>query len=78
MELLVTLVSVQLLWVELERMALFVSLRNERLNEREALSASDSDTAVLFLTSAILSVSLIFSFPSYKSNRTGSFRYTRC
>ena len=38
MELLVTLVSVQLLWVELERMALFVSLRNERLNEREAVT----------------------------------------
>ena len=31
MELLVTLVSVQLLWVEFERMVMFVSLRNERL-----------------------------------------------
>ena len=41
MELLVTLVSVQLLWVELERMAMFVSIRNERLDEEKMIPAQD-------------------------------------
>ena len=41
MELLITLVSVQLLWVELERMAMFVSIRNERLEEEKMIPAQD-------------------------------------
>ena len=41
MELLITLVSVQLLWVELERMAMFVSIRNEQLEEEKMIPAQD-------------------------------------